>query len=91
MVNAQYLTRPSKISVSLRFDSGVALPSCTGTSLTLCEETHYLFIPSYLVPILPPLPFAGWPIWRSESRIVILAILGRPRHFFPLFLVLSTR
>ena len=91
MVNAQYPTRPSKIFVVLLFGLGTSLSFCTSTSLSFLEENHYLSIPSPLAPILLPLPSAGWPIWRSESRIVLLAILKRPRQLLPLSPLLWTR
>jgi hypothetical protein len=91
MANAQYPTQPSKIFVVLLFDLGMSHSFCASTSLSFLEENHYLSIPSPLARILPPLPSAEWPIWRSESRIVLLAILKRPRQLLPLSLLLWTR
>jgi hypothetical protein len=72
---------------------GCVFSLCPSTSLTgpSSEENRYLFILSPLAEILRHLPSAGWPIWPSESRIMLLATLGRPHQFLPLSLLLSTR
>ena len=93
MANAQYPTFMSKIFVVPRFGLGALFPSSAGQSLNFLKECRYLSIPSPSVQTLRPLPYAGWPIQLSESRIMPLAILVDPQQlqFLPLPLSLSIR
>jgi hypothetical protein len=75
MANAQYPTLPSKTFVVRQFGLGASPLDGGSRLLTSLKEPLYLSTLSLLVRMVRLLRSAGWPIWLSESRIMLLAIL----------------